>query len=253
MGRNVTSKKKMRLYNDLSWLWSAVSSADEYAKDSEIFVSTLKEYSKIEVKTVLHLGCGMGYIDHVLKKYFEVTGVDISEAMLKGARKFNPEVEYVRSDMRTVRLGRSFDAVIIPDLIDYMTTAEDLKNVLSIAFKHLSPGGVFIAIVEKTAEKFIQNETTHTTHKSGDTEAVFVENKYDPDTTDTSYETTMVYIVRRKGKLDVYTDLHPCGIFPEKTWMRLLEEAGFEAKRIDFKPPSMPQYCFPMFVCTKSL
>jgi len=42
--------------------------------------------------------------------------------MLELSRTINPEAEHILGDMRTLRLGRTFDAVLIHDAICYMTT-----------------------------------------------------------------------------------------------------------------------------------
>jgi trans-aconitate methyltransferase len=57
-----------------------------------------------------------------------MTLVDLSEEMLVVSRRLNPECEHLLGDMRTLRLGRSFDAVFVHDAIDYMTTEADLRR-----------------------------------------------------------------------------------------------------------------------------
>lgn len=41
--------------------------------------------------------------------------------------------------MRTVRLGRTFDAVFVHDAVDYMTSEDDLRHVIETAFVHCRP------------------------------------------------------------------------------------------------------------------
>lgn len=236
-----------RLYGDLSWTWPIISPPEDYIQEAEEFVRAIREHSRIEVKTLLDLGCGGGHNDNTLKKHFEVTGVDVSEAMLALARRLNPEVTYFLGDMRTVRLGKTFDAVIIADSIDYMLTVEDLRAAFVTAFVHLKPGGVFCTYAEVTAENFQQNRTHCSTRAQGDVEIVFVENCYDPDPTDTTYENTFVYLIRRGGQLEIETDRHLGGIFELETWPALLREVGFEVQQMEFDEEGIP-----MFVCIKS-
>ncbi len=82
------------MYGDLAWLWPIISPPEDYAEETELFSRVIREHSRIEVKTLLHIGCGAGHNDHVFKKHFEVTGIDNSEEMLKLARELNPEVTY---------------------------------------------------------------------------------------------------------------------------------------------------------------
>jgi len=245
-------RDERRLYRDLSWTWPIISPPKEYVEESETFCKAIKDHSKIEVRTVLHLGCGGGHNDNTFKKYFEVTGVDLSEAMLNIARKLNPEVKYSQGDMRTVRLGKKFDAVIIFDAINYMLTEDELKSAFLTAYEHLKPGGVFLTIPEDYPERFEQNKTECRVHSEGDVEIVFVENGYDPDVTDTVYEATFVYLIRQKGKLEVYTDRHVLGIFKLDTWRKLLKEVGFKVKELKFTHSTLKEGDFyPMYVCIK--
>jgi SAM-dependent methyltransferase len=188
------------MYGDLAWLWPIISPPEDYVEETELFSKTIKEHSKIEVKTLLHLGCGGGHNDQTFMRYFELTGIDISEEMLQLARELNPEVAYHRGDMRTIRLKESFDAVAILDSITYMSTEEDLRRAFHTAYEHLKPGGVFLTCVEECKEKFKQNKTQCTVHSRGDVNVAFVENDYDPDPTDTTFESTFVYIIRRRGE-----------------------------------------------------
>ncbi len=67
-------------------------------------------------------------------------------------------------------------------------------------------------------------------HKKDDVNITFIQNNYDPDPSDTVFETTFVYLIRRDGRLEVETDVHCQGLFEQEVWMRLLRDAGFEVK-----------------------
>jgi len=234
-----------RLYDDLAWTWPIISPPEDYVDEAEEFAKIVREHSRIEVKALLDLGCGGGHNDCTLKKHFEVTGVDVSEAMLSLARGLNPEVTYLVGDMRTVRLGEAFDAVMIADSIDYMLTVDELRSAFDTAFAHLKPGGVFCTYAEVTRERFQQNETKCSSHAQGDVEITFIEHSYDPDPTDTTYEMAFVYLIRRCGELQIETDRHSGGIFPLATWQDLLREVGFEVTLMNSPAED------PMFVCVR--
>ena len=120
-------KSECKAYTDLAWVDMIVSSPEEVAEETELYSKTIKENAERETKTLLHLACGAGMNDYTFKKHFEVTGVDISQDMLSLAKELNPEIEYIHGDMRTIELGKNFDAVAIPDSIDYMKTKEEQK------------------------------------------------------------------------------------------------------------------------------
>ncbi|MBM4451606.1 MAG: class I SAM-dependent methyltransferase [Chloroflexi bacterium] len=217
---------KWLAYNELAWTEPIIAPPEEYAEETEQYIKVIKEHSKIEVKTLLHIGCGAGGNDYTFKEHFKVTGVDISENMLEIARHLNPEVAYFHGDMRTIELDGCFDAVAIPDSIAYMAMEEDLQSALVTAQKHLKPGGVLL-IVASTAEQFSQNNFIYTGTR-GDIEITVFENNYIPDPAETIYEATLIYLIRRQGELEIYTDRHILGLFKLQTWLGFLKKAGFD-------------------------
>ena len=237
-----------RLYGDLAWTWPIISPPEDYIDEGDEFRRFIHQYSKIEARTLLDLGCGGGHNDSALKRFFEVTGVDLSPEMLELAQKLNPEVTYHVGDMRSIRLGEMFDAVIIADSINYMLTEKDLRAAFRTAFEHVKPGGVFVTYVEETPERFEQNKVKHSISTKDDIEITFIETQYDPDPKDSWYECVFVYLIRRGGTLDIHHDRHLCGVFPMETWERLLTEIGFavNVERLEIEP-------VPSLVCVKPL
>ena len=249
-----SGKDERRLYSDLAWTWPIISPVEDYIEETELFSKLIREHSKIEVKTLLHLGCGGGHNDYTFKKHFKVTSADISEDMLRLAKKLNPEVNYHYGDMRTIRLEERFDAVMALDSINYIRTVEDLQRTFITTYEHLKPGGVFLTFVEQIAGQFKQKNSTHSTHSKDDVEITFIENYYDPDPADTNYEATFIYLIRVGGKLEVHTDRHLCGIFKLETWLGFLKATGFEVKQVKFTHSTFAEgESYPMLICIKPL
>ncbi|MGE5549954.1 MAG: class I SAM-dependent methyltransferase, partial [Bacteroidota bacterium] len=188
-------------YDDLAWTESIIAPPAEYAAETEFYTRLIKENSRIEVKTLLHLGSGAGGNDHTFKRHFRVTGVDISPRMLAIARAANPEVAYVQGDMRDVDLGETFDAVAIPDSIEYMATLPDLRAAINTACRHLKPGGVLL-ITAGISEEFRNNNFAYSGSRDGIELTVF-ENNYILPSDPTKYEATFVYLIRRRGELSI--------------------------------------------------
>ena len=243
-----------RLYHDLAWTWPIISPPEDYVEETERFSKEIRDNSKIEVTRVLHLGCGGGHNDYTFKRHFEVTGVDISEQMLDLAGRLNPEVRYHHGDMRTVRLSQTFDAVVILDSVNYMTAEHDLRSAFATAYEHLRPGGIFLTCIEQIGDQFKQNYTNVSTHSKGDVEITFIENYYDPDPKDTSYEATFVFLIRRQGMLEIFTDHHLCGVFGMETRLKLLREIGFEVQQVKFEHATFAEgEQYPLLLCTRPL
>ncbi len=247
-------KDEGRLYGDLAWTWPIISPVEDYIEETELFSKLIKEHSTIEVNTLLHLGCGGGHNDYIFKKHFKVTSADISEDMLRLAKKLNPKVNYQYGDMRTIQLEERFDAVTILDSINYIRTVEDLQRTFITTYKHLKPGGDFLTFVEQITGQFKQNNTTCSTHYKGEVEITFIENYYNPDPNDTNYEATFIYLIRVGGKLEVHTDRHLCGIFKLETWLELLKATGFEVKQVKFTHSTFTEgESYPILICIKPL
>ncbi len=245
-GHEPSSSDQRRLYGDLAWTWPIISPPEHYIDEAQGFIDTILRFSHIGVRTLLDLGCGGGHVDHTLKKHVKVTGLDTSEAMLSLAKRLNPEVTYCRGDMRTVRLEETFDAVIAADSIDYMLNEEDLYAAFVTAFEHLEPGGVFCTYAEVSRESWQQNAVAYSIGAQGRTEIAFIENRYDPDPTDSTYESTFLYLIRQDGQLTIEKDRHLSGIFALGTWRHLLDRAGFVVDETE-----LPGENIPMFACRR--
>jgi SAM-dependent methyltransferase len=249
--QRIVAKDARRLYKDLAWTWPIISPPKHYIKESEEIKKAILKYSKIPVNTLLNLGCGGGHVDWVLKKYFKMTGIDISKNMLSLAKKLNPEVTYLRGDMRKARLHKKFDAVLIHDSINYMNTKKDLKAAFKTGYVHLKPGGVFITFVEEHG-CLKQNKIHYSHRQKGNIDITFIEHYYDPNPKDTTFENTFIYLIRKNKNLEIHTDRHLGGIFPLNTWYCLLREVGFKVKRLKNKEAiSDNKKAIPTLVCFK--
>lgn len=220
------TKIEYQAYGDLAWTETIVAPPEKYIEETEPLCTIIKEQSALEVKTLLHLGCGAGGNDYTFKQHFSVTGVDISDDMLKIARDINPGVRYIQGDMRNVKLMKHFDAIVIPDSIDYMVTIDDLRKTIKTAHNHLKQGGLLV-ITASIKEEFRENNFVYS-GKKGNTEITIFENNYIPEPDSSTYESTIVYLIRKNGKLELYSDQHILGLFELKTWVEVFRENGFE-------------------------
>lgn len=237
------SREEWRLYGDLAWTWPIISPPEEYAGEALQFWDFLRSTASIDVREVLHLGCGGGHVDSHLKKHVRITGVDRSPSMLRLARRLNPEVTYRRGDMRFVRLGRTFDGALISDAVAYMRTERDLTRAFATAHRHVKPGGAFVTYAEHRAEDFDPNWTEVTRGRRGNMEVVFIENRFDPNPRDTSFEATFLYLIRKGTRIRVETDRHTLGMFPATTWRRALRRAGFRIRHAGRDPANPEDRC----------
>jgi len=226
--------KTNRLYEDLAWLWPLISKPEDYASEAAFWRKALKEKLGEGRHHLLEMGVGGGNNLSHLTKDFNATACDISGEIMEHSRRLNPDVDHHVGDMRSIRLGKKFDAVIIHDAISYMLTEDDLRNTFITAAEHLDKGGVFITTPDYLKETFTEGSVSHDHESDGNIELVHIQYDFDPDPEDTNFETLMTYLILQNGKLQVEHDRHSCGLFPKQTWIKLMAEARFEVETRDY-------------------
>jgi SAM-dependent methyltransferase len=216
-----------RLYSELAEWWPTFSVPEEYREEAAFFARALTETCDSVPRTVLELGSGGGNNASHLKAHFAMTLVDMSPHMLAVSRALNPECEHLEGDIRTLRLGRTFDAVFVHDAICHMTTEADLRAVMATAFEHCRPGGAALFAPDFVRETFVEN----TDHGGNDTDrgsVRFLQWTTDPEPTDTAYFVDFAILIRdRQGNMRVEHDRHTYGLFSRAVWRRLLRDVGF--------------------------
>jgi SAM-dependent methyltransferase len=217
----------MRIYAELAPWFHLLTHPSDYEGEADFIARVLDATVDGPATTLLELGSGGGNNASHLKRRFECTLTDISADMLELSRSINPECEHLEGDMRTLRLNRLFDAVLVHDAVMYMTTEDDLRAAIATAAAHLRPGGAAMFTPDTTREMF-HADTTHGGHDGSDGRSLrYLEWTYDPDPEDSTYETDFVVVLREQGRpTGIEHDRHTVGLFPEATWRRLIEEAG---------------------------
>jgi ubiquinone/menaquinone biosynthesis C-methylase UbiE len=218
----------MKLYNKYAEWWPVLSAPADYQEESTLFRKAIKKHKK-NIKTALELGCGGGNNASHLKKYYQMTLTDVSPQMLKISKKLNPECSHFLGDMRKIRLNKKFDLVFIHDAVMYMTSENDLRKAFKTAAYHLDQGGMVFVVPDHFKENF-KSKISHGGHDDPATgrSLRYLEWDYDGNPKDSKTETVFTYIFMERNKpVRVARDLSITGIFPKKTWERLLKEAGF--------------------------
>ena len=220
-----------KMYREFAGWFHLLTSPDEYAIEAEFYGRLLTESAEIPVNTMLELGSGGGNNASHMKAHFELTLVDLSDEMLELSRSINPECEHINGDMRTLRLGRQFEAVFVHDAVVYMTSEEDLRAAIDTAFEHCKPGKAALFAPNNVRETLV-SRTDHG-GRDGDGRGLrYLEWIWDPDPDDDTYIADYAYLARdEEGRVQVAHDRHICGVFARPTWLRLIEDAGFKGTR----------------------
>jgi SAM-dependent methyltransferase len=221
-----------RLYADLAPWWPLISPPEEYEEEAAFAARVLGQAAR-PVREVLELGSGGGHLASHLRPRFSMTLVDASGQMLEVSRRLNPGCPHIAGDMRTIRLGRDFDAVFVHDAVGYMTSEADLRQVAATAFAHCRPGGVAVFVPDHTAETYQPGTGYGGTDGADGRGARYLEWAWDPDPADTWTLTEYAFLLREPGgAVRAVHETHRLGLFGRATWLRLLEDAGFRARAI---------------------
>lgn len=221
-----------RLYGDLAAWWPLISPPADYAAEAGYF-GTLLRSAPMPVRDVLELGSGGGSNALHLKASFAMTLVDLSAEMLEISRRLNPDCEHQQGDMRTLRLGRSFDAVFVHDAVDYLLTEADLRQVMDAAYAHCRPGGIAMFVPDRTTESFRPGTDSGGSDSPDGRGARYLGWTWDPDPADSWVQTAYAFLLRRADQsVQVVHETHRLGLFSRYGWLRILAEAGFEASSV---------------------
>jgi SAM-dependent methyltransferase len=224
-----------RLYFDLADWYPLLTPVDDYAEEAAFYRRLFATYSRRAPSTLLDLGSGGGHNAAHLKSTLTCTLVDLSPAMLALSRRLNPECEHVRGDMRSVRLGRVFDCVLLHDAVVYMQSRADLARAVATAFEHTAAGGVALFQPDYVRETFTPGVETGGSDAGGRA-LRYLEWRWDPDPSDSTYVTDMAYLLRdESGAVEVVHERHVMGLFARAVWLELIADAGFRPRAVAFE------------------
>ena len=179
----------MLIYGELAHWFHLLTHPADYVEEADFAARVIEATVEGQARTLLELGSGGGNNASHLKHRFECTLTDLSPEMIALSRTLNPECEHIEGDMRTLRLGRTFDAVFVHDALclhhDGGRPSRDGGNRCpSIS----APAGRRCSSPTRPASLFVPG-TRHGGHDGDDSRSLrYLEWSYDPDPTDTTYD-----------------------------------------------------------------
>lgn len=221
-------------YGKMADVYDTLMAAAPYDQWIEMSLKLFKQCDK-PVKQVIDLGCGTGEISvRLAKAGFEVTGVDYSSDMLayaeRKATKEYTNIDLIQQDLRELEGLKEMDAAVCYcDVMNYLTSESDLKNVVKRIADSLKPGGVFIFDV----------------HSMQQVENNFIDHTFAEVTEDTSYiwfctggenpgemYHDLTFFHREGNKYVRFDEEHFQRTYPISFYERLLLAAGFQNIKI---------------------
>ena len=128
----------------LPGLYDALYASKDYAGESARITELIRARSP-EARTLLDVACGTGRHLEYLRADFDVEGVDVDEGLLAVARERLGSTALSLGDMRTLALGRRFDAITcLFSAIGHLADTSELDTAIAAMAAHLEPGGVLL-------------------------------------------------------------------------------------------------------------
>lgn len=137
-----------------------------YARDIPFYVRQAQNCGS----PILEVACGTGRITIPVAQVVEhVTGLDISEAMLRQARckadERKLDIEWIEADCRDFDLGKKFNLIIFPfNAICYLHDLHSYEAFFKCVKQHLAPDGRFILDVFNPALNYLVRESNKQHH-----------------------------------------------------------------------------------------
>jgi SAM-dependent methyltransferase len=185
----------MRIYDDLTPWYRLIDPPADHLEEAAAYTRALTGAVIGRAETLLELGAGAGHNALFMKQQFRCTLTDVSPSMQALSRELNPDCEHLPGDMRSLRLGRQFDAVFVHDAVCYMTSLEDLAKAAATAFVHTRPGGAALFAPDYVRERFAETSALLAADETARS-LRGVEWAWDPDPADTQYIVEYAFLLR---------------------------------------------------------
>lgn len=214
--------KQFAKYYDSIYRWK------DYKSESVKLRKLIKKYKSSRGREMLDAACGTGNHIQYLKKYFNITGVDLDRDMLRIASKKLSDIKFIRGDMRTFKLNKQFDVVVcLFSAIGHLKTYANLNKTIKNFSQHLKPGGVMIIEPFVSKRQFLD----------GLLHADYV-NEPDLKISRMCISRSKAsigifdfhFLVGEKGKINYFVDRQYIGMYENQKVLSIMKNAGLKAK-----------------------
>jgi len=188
-------------------------------------------------KTLLDVACGTGAHLIEMQRWYTVEGVDVSPAMLAVARTRLPGVPLHEADMRTLDLGKTFDAVTcLFSSIGYMHDPGELQAAVARLAAHVAPGGVLIIDGWVRPDQWRDNFRPDHPDAAHDSEVTVVRLSFSRREGSIT-ELEMHHLVQTDGGIEYFTETHRLRLTETADYVSAVTDVGLKAQVIrDYMP-----------------
>ena len=206
----------------------------DYPAESEALHAIIQEASPA-ARTLLDVACGTGAHLEILRRRYEVEGVDLSPEMLEVARARLPDVPLRVADMRTLDLGRRFDAVTcLFSAIGYVTDPSEMLSTIHRLADHVAPGGVLIVDGWVRPEDWRDGFRAEPEIAIDDSTTVVRLSASRRDGSIT--ELDLHHLVGDSSGVEYFKEQHRLALVPTAEYVAAFEAAGLRPRVVPFMP-----------------
>lgn len=221
----------MKLYEELSWLWSEVTPVGTYIDEARDLCEIVREALGYMPRNILELGAGGGYLLHDLQSMYpsvDITLIDSSTQMIAEARRRNPNAKTICADMTNVNLTERFDVVLLHDAVMYLEDKSAVSKVLDVMRTHTVEGGVVVIVPDICKETF--EERILTAEADGPKARVHVTEWHwssEPQSDRVSVEFSVLIRLHGQKSVQSHHETHHMLVLSLEDWMVLFLENRF--------------------------
>ena len=226
--------KRQALYSQLAEYYDRIYWWKDYGREVGFLLDVFAKYG-VRGKRILEVACGTGAHTKLLtRRGFDVTGVDISEDVLRVARrKVGSKATFVRGDMKNLDevVQGEYDAVIcLFSAVSYNINTSDLRRTLEGFHGHLKKKGVAIFDTHFTKDGFRDGYRGEDIFDDGNViGARLSTSKRSGDVGELNF----TYLIKDGKRVIVLrNDIHKLGLYSQSDILRVMKQVGFVKTRV---------------------
>ena len=217
------------VFNAYSRYYDLLYRDKDYVAEAEYIADLLKRFGMFGER-LLEFGSGTGKHGRLLASLgYEVTGIERSAEMVAQAQ-VAPGFTCQHSDICTVQLGHTFDAVLsLFHVVSYQTTNVAVQAVFARAAEHLEAGGLFVFDVWYSPAVYAQKPEVRVKRMANEAIEItrIAEPALRPDENRVDVNYTIFARDLASGAVETLTETHPMRHFSLPELNLLAQTSGF--------------------------
>ncbi|MEL6338877.1 MAG: class I SAM-dependent methyltransferase [Myxococcota bacterium] len=217
------------LYSICAQYYDPIYHFKDYAAEANRLHSLLQGRGVKDGACILEVACGTGNYLVALREWYDVAGLDSSEAMLEIASAKLPDVSLGLDDMVRFEVDHPYDAILcLFSSIAHLRSEEALRNAAGRFAAATRPGGLVLVEPFVTSEVYQEGRPWIDTYRSDDLHlcrAVVSERAGEHAVLDFHW-----LVVPRGASVQHLRERQVLWMCPRPTMIRVFEDAGFECQ-----------------------